>query len=215
MAKTPEEQERIEGLGAAGEIVDCYTTAGMADSSQNKTRSLGFLLWIPIGLFAVLLFLSYLSNIIIYGWPPNWMERRTQRQQILERVQSAGGWTALKRDCDTLASAYKDGFTWSNGDTNSLPSAIAVLKPKEVVFYSRKNLQQFGSESSKWFGSNIVVRISIFGAHSTGGHDQPWLGLDVLCEPVGSGYRPERLRSTTPFKYWRYRNIADDIYEFY
>lgn len=64
-------------------------------------------------------------------------------------------------------------------------------------------------------GSNVVVRIAIFGAHSTGGHDQPALGLDVLCEPGIVSYRPDRLRSRSPLRYWRYRKITGDIYEYY
>lgn len=151
-------------------------------------------------------------------WPPRWLERRTQRQQVLERVQSAGGWAALKRDCDALANAYRDdpyGFKWFSHDTNLLPPAIAALKPRCVEFYPRKVVQQFGPEGSKWFGTNLVVRISIFGLHRTGGHDQPWLGLDVLCEAGTFTYRPDRLRSTTPLRYWNYRKVVDDIYEFY
>jgi hypothetical protein len=155
---------------------------------------------------------------ILTGYPPNWVERRGQRQEVFQRVESVGGWAALKRDCDALAARYKDdqyGFRWLRGDTNSLPAAIAALKPKEVEYYSPSVLKQFGSEGVRYFGSNAVVRISIFGAHATGGHDQPWLGLDVVCESGVTSYSPERLRSTTPLRYWEYRKIADDIYEYY
>src|SRR4051812_30680570 len=89
---------------------------------------------IPLGLVAVYYFLPF----ILYGYPPNWLERRGQREEVLQRVQSVGGWAALKRDCDALADRYKDdqyGFRWLRGDTKSLPLAIAALKPKEVVFY--------------------------------------------------------------------------------
>ena len=146
------------------------------------------------------------------------MRRDAFRQQVLQRVQSAGGWVALKRDCDALIDKYKDdeyGFRWLLGDTNSLPPTIAALKPKEVEFYSPNARRQFGSRSVRYFGSNAVVRISIFGAHETGGHDQPWLGLDVVCERGLPSYHPDRLRSTTPLRYWRYRKIAEDIYEYY
>jgi|ERR1035441_948078 hypothetical protein len=152
------------------------------------------------------------------AWPPLWLERHTQRHEVLERVQSGGGWAALKRDCDSLAAAYRDdpyGFRWFRDDTNSLPRAIAALRPKEVEFYPRKVVRQFGGEGARFLGTNVIVRISIFGAHSTGGHDQPALGLDVLCEAGVSKYKPERLRSTTPLRYWRYRKVAADIYEFY
>ncbi len=172
----------------------------MTDSTAHKKQSFSFLFWGLLGLVAIFFLAAPLS-----GWPPNWLERRTQRQQVLERVQSAGGWGALRRDCDALARTYKDdpyGFTWFDNDTNTLPPAIAALHPKQV-------------QSVKFEGSNVVVRISIFGAHATGGHDQPWLGLDVLCESGVASYSPARVRSTTPFRYWRYQKVTDDIYEFY
>ncbi len=170
------------------------------------------------GCFALLTAFVFFTLLHPNAWPPAWWERRAQRETVIERVQSAGGWTALKRDCDALANTYKDdpyGFRWFRHDTNSLPPAIAALKPRLVEFYPPKVVQQFGSEGKKWHGSNVVVRIAIFGAHSTGGHDQPGLGLDVLCESGATSYNPDRLRSTTPLRYWQYRKIADDIYEFY
>jgi hypothetical protein len=190
----------------------------MSNTEPHKKQSLGFLLWIPLVLLTIYFFLP----IVLTGSPPslirNWMERRTQRQQVLERIQSAGGWVALKRDCDVLANKHKDAstsFSWSDSDTSTLPPAIAALKPKYVEFYPRKVVQSFVGDSKKWFGTDVVVRISIFGAHSTGGHDQPWLGLDVLCDPDVASYHPERLRSIIPLRYWKYRKVAEDIYEFY
>ena len=136
----------------------------------------------------------------------------------------------MKRGCDTLADAYKDdpyGFRSFSHDTN-LPPAIAALRPKLVEFYPRStlrgfsfaqigwiNLRELPAQAARLFGTNLVVRIAIFGAHSTGGHGQPELGLDVLCEPGITNYSPARLRSTTPETYWNYRKITDDIYEFY
>jgi hypothetical protein len=183
-------------------------TACMADSSIRKKQPFGWLFWISLGLFVI-----YILQYVLAGYLPDWIERSRQRRQVFERVQSA-----LKRDCDGLAIKYKDtpyGLTWRRGDTNSLPPAIAVLEPKGVEFYSRNELQQLGFEAVRFEGSNVVVRIAIFGAHSTGGHDEPGLGLDVLCEPGVASYAPHRLRSTTPLRFWRYRKIADDIYEFY
>jgi hypothetical protein len=186
----------------------------MENAGTHKKVSVWPFVLIPLGLVAVYYFLPF----ILYGYPPNWLERRGQRQEVLQRIQSAGGWAALKQDCEELADRYKDdryGFRWLRGDTNSLPPAIAALRPKGVEFYPPSVFKQFGSESVRFFGSNAVVRISIFGAHATGGHDQPWLGLDVLCEHGLASYHPDRLRSTTPLKYWRYRKIAEDIYEYY
>jgi hypothetical protein len=84
-----------------------------------------------------------------------------------------------------------------------------------LEFYPSKVVRQFGANGNQWFGTNVVVRLSVFGAHATGGHDEPALGLDVLCEPGLSNYGPVRLRSTTPLRYWQYRELADRVYEFY
>ncbi|HEY6227479.1 MAG TPA: hypothetical protein VI282_10195 [Verrucomicrobiae bacterium] len=186
----------------------------MEDPVQRERRWVWLLMLILLGLVIFYSFAPY----IVTGYPPNWLERRDQRQQILQRVTAAGGWTALKQDCEALADKHKDDqypFSWFRGNTNSLPPSIAMLKPKEVVFYPPRVLRQFDSEGIRFFGSNVVVRISIFGAHATGGHDQPWLGLDVVCESALASYRVKRLRSTTPLRYWRYRKIVGGIYEYY
>jgi len=152
-------------------------------------------------------------------WPPAWWKRHTQRQEVLRRVQTAGGWAALKRDCDALAHAHKDDpydFRWYRGfDTNPLPPTIAALKPWNVQFWPRNFVRRFGADGARLFGSNVVVRMSLFGRAATGRHGEPALGLDVLCEPSMTNYSPMRLRSTTPLRYWRYGKVADDVYEFY
>ena len=163
---------------------------------------------------------SYLFYLVAWpsAWPPEWLERHNQRQEVLRRIQSAGGWAALKRDCDALAAGYNSDryhFEWSSGNTNSLPGAIAALRPTKVEFYPRKVLDMFRSGNIPLFGSNLVVRITIFGFHATGGRDQQWLGLDVVCEPGLTNYNPVRRRFTPPWGYWRYRKVAPDIYEDY
>ena len=51
--------------------------------------------------------------------------------------------------------------------------------------------------------------------HSSGGRGTPYLGIEVLCEPGLTNYCPQRLRSTAPLRYWRYREVAAGIYEYY
>jgi len=187
----------------------------MEDFSRQTDRSSGRIFWILLVILACCFLLPYYYSVY---WPPTWMERRTQRQHILERVQSAGGWGALKRDCDALADKFKDSETdyhWMRPDTNALPPAIAALNPRSVDFFSRKRLPQFGVQGMSFFGSNTVVRIEIFGGHATGGRGQSWLGLDVVCEPGLLNYTPHRLRSNNPLIYWTYRKITDGIYEYY
>jgi hypothetical protein len=184
-------------------------------SEQMRRHPVVHIIWACPAFVGALVFVGALNQS---AWPPAFLERRTQRHQVLERVESAGGWAALTRDCDNLANTFRDdtkGFIWSRHDTNSLPPAISALKPSAVQFYPRKVMQQSRGAGQEWSGSNVVVRISIFGAHSTGGHHQPAVGLDVVCEPGITNYCPQRLRSSTPLRYWRYRRIVDHVYEFY
>lgn len=156
--------------------------------------------------------------VVTQAWPPVWLERRAQREEVSKRVEAVGGWAALKRDCEALAEAHRDDedvFRW-RFTRDTLPPAIAALKPRDVEFYPLSMLRQIKSEESiRWYGTNAVVRIQVFGYHSTGGRGAPYLGIEVLCEPGLTNYCPERLRSTVPLRYWRYRKVAPDIYEYY
>ena len=147
------------------------------------------------------------------AWPPRWLEKREQRHQLLERVQSAGGWEALKRDCIALAKQHQDDqFVWYYGDLNSLPPAIAALKPKDVTYYSPKVLKDFPEERHL-----SIVRIMIFGQHPTMGHTVPEFGLEVMCGDSGEIYEPPpRPYITAPaVVYWQSQKVADGIYEIY
>ena len=42
--------------------------------------------------------------------PPAGLERRAQRKQVLERIQSAGGWPALQHDCDVLSQQHRAAY---------------------------------------------------------------------------------------------------------
>ena len=186
------------------------STARMSDSLPKKKQAFGW--FIPLALFAVIFLLGG------FYWPViDLMTRSTQRQQVLERVQAAGGWGALRRDCAALASTNTGGFSWSRlgHDTNSLPPAIAALRPRRVDFYPHQ-VYPHGTWWSSATHSDAAVRIFVFGTHNTDGHDQPSLGLDVLCESGVTSYTPPyNWRSDIPLRYWKYRKIADDIYEVY
>jgi hypothetical protein len=154
-----------------------------------------------------------------HRWPSVEAERTTERQQILERIESAGGWAALKRDCEVLASEHQDyDYNWPDGQisVNGLPPAIAALNPMAVRYYCPKEIAETrklqigpgGSDFANEIGTNVVVRIYMFGAHSSGGHDLPGLGLEVLCEPGVTNYMHFPTNRT-------YRKVAEDIYEVY
>ena len=183
----------------------------MNESPPQKKPSFGWLKLLGISALLAFLFANFY-------WPiSDLFERHTQRQQVLERVQFAGGWAALKRDCVALASTNAGGWSWSKlGDSmNSLPSSIAALKPRRVVFYPHQNYPN-GTWWSSANHSDAAVRIFVFGTHSTDGHDQPSLGLDILCESGVTDYTPpDNWRSDIPLRYWKYRKVSDDVYEFY
>lgn len=90
----------------------------------------------------------------------------------MERVQTAGGWDAVRRDCIAFAAQNKNGFYSHWGDTN-LPPAILALKPMIVQYYP-----QYG-----------CVSMRIFGMHSTGGHSRPYFGLEIDTSTNSQGYK--------------------------
>jgi hypothetical protein len=180
----------------------------MENSQPSQKSSLSFLLWVPVGLFVIYFLWAYLP----VAKPPNWIERRTQRQELIERVQSAGGWTALQQDCDTLVEHNREGaFFWFRGDTNALPPTIAALKPLEVRYYSPAALRGSSDETKV-----SVVHIKIFGLHSTGGHSTPYFGLEVVSGTNADSYFPHPgSGGVSGNHYDTYRKVTNRIYEIY
>src|SRR5512138_3681904 len=135
-------------------------------ASQRQTRSfLGPLLLI-LGLLLLLPLFPTLMRLP-NAWPPAFLERKTQRQQVLQRVHSAGGWSALGHDCDVLSQQTNtDCFFWTPRSTNPLPPAIAALNPKAV---------RAGLTINPGTTSEVrVVHVKVFGYGSTDGHQQPY-----------------------------------------
>src|SRR4051812_19297269 len=69
-------------------------------SEEMRRHSIIHIVW---GCFAFLGVILVLGILNPEAWPPAFVERRGQRQKVLERVQSAGGWASLQKDCDRLA----------------------------------------------------------------------------------------------------------------
>ena len=121
---------------------------------------------------------AFVGALVFWGalnpamWPPSSFERREQRQKVLERVQTAGGWDAIRRDCMALAAQNTNGFYSHWGDTN-LPPAILALKPMMVEYHP-----EYG-----------CVSMRIFGMHSTGGHSRPYFGLEVDTSTNSFSYK--------------------------
>lgn len=169
----------------------------MTDSPPSKRSSFLSLLWVPIGLIVFFVLLPSFT-----WWPPVWLERHTQRQKVDERVQSVGGWDAIRRGCVNLAEQHSDGFSSQWHETNGLPAAIVALKPLMV----------------KYDPAYGCVRIRIFGIHATGGHSTPYFGLEVdtsakgLERKHGTGYDNGGVIGNY---HSTYNQVAEGIYEIY
>ena len=139
------------------------------DSSTPKSRfpSTGF------KVLLLVIFVAYCFAYFTTWWPPISVERRTQREKIVELVQAAGGWDALRRDCVSFAEQHTNGFSSHWRQTNDLPKAIVALRPLTVQFWP-----EYG-----------CIRMRIFGTHSTGGHSRPYFGLEVDISTNSAGYK--------------------------
>jgi hypothetical protein len=130
----------------------------------------------------------------------------------MERILAAGGWAALQKDCGVLAARYRDSeFVWFRGTTNTLPPTIAALNPWSVTFYSPGATRDSSDEPSV-----PVVRIKVFGIHSTGGHSTPYFGLAVVCATNATSYCPPSSHGGVSGNYYTsYQKVTDTIYEVY
>jgi len=154
-------------------------------------------IWGCLAFVGVLIFMGVIDPAM---WPPRSVERRQQRAKVMERVQTAGGWDAIRRDCVTLAEQNTNGFFSHFRDTNGLPAAIVALKPMMVEYVP----------------PNGCVRIRIFGMHSTGGHSTPYFGLEVACGTNAESYHPQPAHGGVSGNHYdSYEQVADRIYEIY
>jgi hypothetical protein len=196
--------------------------------SQMRRHPVAHLVW---GLFCVCGFCFL--YILVFNGPPDWWDRRQQRKVVYERVQAAGGWNAIRRDCELLASNKTEPFYWhpawphaqvtwlSNGtsmqyttniDYGPLPPAVAALHPREITYYPPQSLRQFKDRSDV-----PVICIRLFGIHSTGGHSQPYFGLQVVCGTNSPDYKPKSGPSggVDGNSHSTYRKVADGVFEIY
>jgi hypothetical protein len=204
-------------LGLAFVVVRMRELASSEGEARTPVRS-NFVL----GLLSILvLFFIYLWVVAGGLWPPFWLEHHRQQQEVSKRIQSIGGWEALKRDAVLLAKQNNEaGFLWlrgksflaNEGFTNyALPPAFAALNPSQVrLFNPRRLSQQFGD------GPDVeVVEIKIFGMHSIGGHSTPYYGLELVRGPGTNEYRPQASRTALGNAHSTYRKIIDNVYEVY
>ena len=129
-------------------------------SEQMRKHPVVHIIWGCFAFVGVLVFLGVLSPTM---WPPISVERHQQRAEVLERVQTAGGWDAIRQGCIALARQNTNGFVSDYRHTNGWPAAIAALNP---IFI----------EYEPAFG---CMSIRIFGIPRTEGHSEPYFGLEV------------------------------------
>lgn len=195
---------------------------------QIRRHPLAHTIW---GVFSLIVF------CMTFGLVPvgldDWSERRGQRKVVNERVQSAGGWDAVRRGCELLATNKLEPFYWrppspraevtdyssgvarhyiTNIDYGPLPPAVAALKPREIRYYPPEILRQSKAESDA-----PVMHIRLFGGHSTGWRSQPYFGLEVVCGLGGENYRPKKGNSggVDGNSHSTFRKVAEGVFEIY
>lgn len=189
---------------------------------RQSTADPGLPRWWPSTGFLVALalvwFLPQIGWRLLTWWPPPSVERRAQRREVMERIQAAGGWEVLRRDCVALAELQRTtNFVWPRYDTNAL-RAIAKLRP--VIF----EFEHKGSDSPAEHPDPTpagppdvqLVRFHLFlGAHPVGGHATPYFGLEVVTDSQSAGYLPTLHRVVSGSRAKSYRKVADGIYEIF
>ena len=177
--------------------------ASSPDKNKIKPGIISDILYYFCKWVLIIFLISFCFEYLTF-WPPHWLERNQQRKIVMERVQQAGGWEVIKKDCnDLVISNTATGFQWFShwNDTNnpSLPKSLATLKPREVDLWPEKD----GMQS---------IRIQIFGAHSTGGRGQDFYILKIVCPLPPSIKSPFSIDPNAKVQYGD-RKIVDGVYE--
>ncbi len=137
------------------------------------------------------------TQLLLSGWPqwaPDWVVRIKQRQKLHERVEVAGGWAAVQRDCDALAAQHlAPGWYWPNtAKTPPLPPTLAALNPRGVYYMPRGPTREEDPEPQM-----PIFRMKFFGGRNTGG------GRHAVLRVGGRGW-PQLQDVSTPL-WWEHR----------
>ena len=187
-------------------------------SGQIRRHPVIHSIWGCFAYVGVVVFLAILNPAMSTWWPLGWFERLSQRQILMERVKSAGGWDSVRRDCVSLVALHTNGFLlfWANTngvhffyldefgtndlflriETNRLPASIVALDPRKVEYAPKDG----------------CVRFRFFGSHSTGGIVEPYLGLEVDTSTNSVSYKHG---AGTEYGDWTYKKVAEGVYEIY
>ncbi len=150
-------------------------------------------------------------------------QRKEQRKIVQDRIATAGGWAALRGDCERWVTNLQGNyFVWSshgtmayvfessnsvtirdystNVDSGFLPPAVAALQPHFIEFQVSA-------------AGPTVVPMQLFGMHRTGMWDIPYYGIWVVCGPAPSDYTPTRSDGQGPAH--TFIQIAPGVFEAY
>jgi hypothetical protein len=169
-----------------------YSPRSRQEIRTNPVRHFLWFLTIPLAL--------YLSGVL--GGPFRSKIAR-EREWALERVQLAGGWDAIKRDCLVLANEPNnaDGFDWyqygSASKWTPLPQAIAALNPIRVMWNSNEPVP--------------IVRIHVVGRYNT---DNAWpqYWLWFVCREMPKDFWP-RVTVEVPRFTPQIRRLTNSVFE--
>ena len=171
-------------------------------SGDDKTLEIGGkILYYACKWVAIIFLILWGFNYIMF-WPPHWLERMQQRKIVLQRVQEAGGWQEIRKDCESIvASNATNGFQWFRGlkDEPPLPKSLAALNPRRVDLWPEAD----GMQS---------IRIQIFGGHATGGRGQDFYFLKIVCPLPPNVQSPFKSNPEAKVRYGD-RKIVDGVYE--
>jgi hypothetical protein len=178
-------------------------------SGQMQRHPIIHLIW---GCFAIVGALVFTGTLDPGAWPPASIERRTQRQKVLDRVEGAGGWEALRRECIAFAETNEmiQWSRWHTNDSPALPPILMALQPQQVYYVSPKVLGPLSGEPKI-----PIIRIKVFGMHSTGGHSIPYFGLEVIATSSPVDYTPKASPAASGNGHLDHRKVSEGVYEIY
>jgi hypothetical protein len=169
-------------------------TALFSNESRKKISARPVFLFSWMVTIPLSVFLFFLVN-------PSPLKLQKEKRIAFERVQAAGGWEAIKRDCWLLTNQPNGYLVWHRRGTNysDLPPAVAALKPIEVRGFPDEQLHV------------PVIRIHVLGIADTDSC-WPYLGYWIVCGDTPTDYKPHFDFGARNFK-GRVTAIANSVFE--
>ncbi|HMP82504.1 MAG TPA: hypothetical protein PKA41_07325 [Verrucomicrobiota bacterium] len=177
-------------------------SASLEKAEESRPGLLADVAYYTVKWIMIFSLLGFVVPGLLMSWPPRWMERRDQREEVFKRVESAGGWAKLAADTHILieTNCTPSSRILPRYETNfALPAAIAALKPRDI--------QLSTLEESR------TALLQIYGVRSTGGRGQPYYWLYIVdqgsTETALKNLRSHLVRPRT------IRPITNGVFEVY